>query len=293
MAAHTRRNGAGDFLAGPKRSPARSAPLGDVALVAIDLDGTLLDDSKQVSRRTAMALAGLPERGIKVVIASARPPRSVRHIHSALKLDTFTINYNGAMIHDPVAGTVIDHQPMDPAVVTQIVDRARLAYSGCLVSCEILDRWYTDREDQTYTTETGRLFKPNLVAPLADFCNQPVTKLMVLGPREMINELDPVLRGAFPGLSIMRSDPELIQIMNPLASKATALRKVAEHYGVPMPRVMAIGDAVNDIPMLKAAGVSVAMDNAHPLVKQCAHWVAPSNNDHGVHATLVRYGLCD
>ena len=55
---------------------------------------------------------------------------------------------------------------------------------------------------------------------------------------------------------------------------------------------MAIGDAANDVPMLEAAGVAVAMDNAHPTVKSAAHWVAPSNNDHGVHAALVRYGLC-
>ena len=71
-----------------------------IGVVAIDLDGTLLNDSKQVSRRTVGALVGLPERGVKVVIASARPPRSVRHIYAALKLDTWQINYNGALIWD-------------------------------------------------------------------------------------------------------------------------------------------------------------------------------------------------
>jgi hydroxymethylpyrimidine pyrophosphatase-like HAD family hydrolase len=76
------------------------------------------------------------------------------------------------------------------------------------------------------------------------------------------------------------------------ASKGEALRLVAAHYGVSMGEVMAIGDAVNDVPMLRAAGVAVAMDNAHPDVKAVADWVAPSNNDHGVHAALVRYGLC-
>jgi hypothetical protein len=55
---------------------------------------------------------------------------------------------------------------------------------------------------------------------------------------------------------------------------------------------MAIGDALNDVPMLQAAGVAIAMDNAHPAVKRVAHWVAPSNNDHGVHAALEKYGLC-
>jgi len=101
-----------------------------------------------------------------------------------------------------------------------------------------------------------------------------------------------VLRDEFPGVRVLRSDPELLQIMHADASKAAALRMVAEFYNVPMERVMAIGDAVNDIPMLEAAGVAVAMDNAHPAVKQIAHWVAPSNNDHGVHAALRRYGLC-
>jgi hydroxymethylpyrimidine pyrophosphatase-like HAD family hydrolase len=59
-----------------------------------------------------------------------------------------------------------------------------------------------------------------------------------------------------------------------------------------MEQVMAIGDAPNDVGMLQAAGVSIAMDNAHALVKDAADWVAPSNNDHGVHAALARYGLC-
>jgi len=56
---------------------------------------------------------------------------------------------------------------------------------------------------------------------------------------------------------------------------------------------MAIGDAPNDVGMLQLAGVAVAMDNAHGVVKEVADWVAPSNNDHGVHAALVKYGLCD
>ena len=94
-------------------------------------------------------------------------------------------------------------------------------------------------------------------------------------------------------VTVVRSDPDLIQIMDRHVSKAAALERVAQHYGVSMQNVMAIGDAPNDIPMLDVAGVSVAMDNARPEVKRIADWVAPSNNDHGVHAALRRYGLCD
>ena len=272
---------------------AESAPGADaIGLIAVDLDGTLLNDSKRVSDRTTFALKGLPERGIKVVIASARPPRSVRHIYRALNLDTWQINYNGALIWDEPAQRAIFHDPIDCDLVRKVIDHARDLFPEVSVSCEIMDRWYTDREDQPYRTETGRLFRPNLIAPLDTFCVEPITKLLLLGPVEVIDILKMLLRAAYPTLSIVHSDPELLQIMHYEASKASALLRVADHYGFPMQRVMAIGDAVNDVPMLQVAGVAVAMDNAHPSVKQIAHWVAPSNNDHGVHAALIRYGLC-
>ncbi|MDB5294703.1 MAG: cof-like hydrolase [Phycisphaerales bacterium] len=274
----------------PAKPPAYLSPVG---LVAIDLDGTLLTDQKQVSIRTAKALAALPAMGVKVVIASARPPRSVRQVYDLLKLDTWQINYNGALIYDPPNAAVVRHEPMPAELVAAIVDRARAAYPDCLVSCEILDKWYTDRADQTYTTETGRMFQPDLVAPLHMFLSQPVTKLMLLGPTPMIDDLSHTLRPAFPDVAVVRADPELIQIMGSAVSKGAALRHVAEAYGVPMGRVLAIGDATNDIEMLRSAGIAVAVGNAHPSVKAAAHWVAPTNNEQGVHATLVKYGLAE
>jgi 5-amino-6-(5-phospho-D-ribitylamino)uracil phosphatase len=263
-----------------------------IRLVAVDLDGTLLNDAKKVSRRTVDALKCLPGGGVRVVIASARPPRSVRHVYRELGLETWQINYNGALIWDEPNRRAVYHRPMDGAVVREIIEAVRDRYEEVLVGCEVLDRWCTDRFDDTYTTETGRLFKPDLVAPLEEFLNQPVTKLMFLADPVTITRLDPVLIDLPHDVSIVRSDPQLIQIMNAGASKGAALRLVAKHYGVPMEQVMALGDAVNDVPMLEAAGVAVAMDNAHPDVKAVADWVAPSNNDHGVHAALVKYGLC-
>lgn len=265
-----------------------------IRLVAIDLDGTLLTDGKKVADRTAAALRCLPAKGVKVVIASARPPRSVRPFYSLLELDTLQINYNGALVWDAAAGKAFYHQPMPARRVRAMVDVARNLSDEVLVSCEILDRWYTDRFEQAYTTETGRIFKPDLVAPLEEFLTQSITKLMFLGEGTLMSRVREVLLAAGFGnsASILRCEPELIQIMDNRASKAAALRMVAGHYGIPMEEVMAIGDAANDVPMLQAAGVAVAVDNAHPQVKEVADWVAPSNNDHGVHAALVRYGVC-
>src|SRR5688572_23476957 len=279
------------------RSPARlkpHGPAGPVRLVAIDLDGTLLNDSKQVSEHTADALCCLPMRDVKVVIASARPPRSVRHVYNLLKLDTWQINYNGALIWDEPKQSPVAHLPLKGPFVAQIVELARDMFDEVLVTCEILDRWYTDRADQTHTTETGKLFKPDVIAPLDEICEMDVTKLMLLGEPRIILRVEALLNDGFGDrVSILKTDDDLLQIMDKRVSKAVALAKVAQHYGVPMSQVLAIGDAPNDVGMLQLAGVAVAMDNAHPVVKDVADWVAPSNNDHGVHAALQRYGLCD
>jgi Cof subfamily protein (haloacid dehalogenase superfamily) len=269
-------------------------PIGPVRLVAVDLDGTLLNDSKRVSGQTVGALKCLTGAGVRVVIASARPPRSVRHVYAELGLDTWQINYNGALVWDEPARRAVFHRPIDPAVVRDIVQAARRRFPRLLVSCEILDRWCTDRFDPAYATETARLFPPDVVAPLETFCTEPITKLMLQGDPAVLSALEPTLRAlaSGAGVVVIRGDPDLVQITHASASKGAALRTVAGHYGVPMEQVMAIGDAVNDVPMLEAAGVAVAMDNAHADVKRVADWVAPSNNDHGVHAALERYGLC-
>ncbi len=272
---------------------AQSDPALDIRMVAVDLDGTLLNDSKQVSQQTIDALSCASKNGVKVIIASARPPRSVRHIYKQLSLDTWQINYNGALIWDEPAKRVIFHRPMSCELVRNLIDTARARFPSVLISCEILDRWYTDRFDQTYTTETGRLFKPDVIAPLADFCNQPITKLLLLGEKGLIDQLETLLAPATDKVTIVRTDPELLQIMEKFVSKSAALQIVAEHYQVALENVMAIGDAPNDVGILKIAGIGVAMDNAHPLVKDAADWVAPSNNDHGVHAALVKFGLCE
>jgi Cof subfamily protein (haloacid dehalogenase superfamily) len=264
-----------------------------IKLVAIDLDGTLLDDSKQVSKSTARALAGLRERGVKLLIASARPPRSVRHIYKALNLDTWQVNYNGAMIWDEPGQKVILHKPMEGKLVKLIVDVARQAYSGVLVTCEIIDHWYTDRDEQHYTTETGRLFKPDVIAPLESFCTMPITKLLLLGPPPVMDALRPELAKIFDDrVSILRTDPDSLQFMDKRVSKGLAVRIAARHYGVAMKQVMSIGDAPNDVGMLQLSGVAVAMENGHDVTKKAAHWIAPSNNNEGVYAALKKFGLC-
>jgi Cof subfamily protein (haloacid dehalogenase superfamily) len=232
--------------------------------------------------------------GVKVVIASARPPRSVRQIYQELSLDTWQINYNGALIWDEPNQQAVFHRPMHPRLVQMMIDRARDMFEEVLVSCEVLDKWYTDRDEHTYTTETGRLFKPDVICDIRQICSQPITKLMLLGDPRIISRLESLLLEEFGGkVTLLHTDNDLLQIMDNRVSKAVALQKITAHYGVKPAEVMAIGDAPNDVGMLQFAGVSIAMANAHDVVKEVADWIAPSNDEHGVHVALQRYGLCE
>lgn len=265
----------------------------EIKLVAIDLDGTLLDRRKQVDPETAEALRAVVRGGRKVVIASARPPRSVRAIYQQLGLDTLTVNYNGALVWDEARRAAHFHKPMRAALVQKIVAAARGTFAEVQVSCEILDQWYTDRHDPAHTTETGRMFQPDVVSPLRKFAHLDVTKLMFLGDPAMMLKLEPLIAEAFEDhVAVIRTDDDLIQIMDKKVSKAVSVERVANHYGVEMRNVMAVGDAPNDYAMIATAGLGVAMGNAHPLVQEVAKWTAPSNEEQGVLAALKRFGLC-
>lgn len=261
-----------------------------IKLVAADLDGTLLNDDKRIGDETAAAIRDLAPRGIPFVIASARPPRSVRHIYQQLGLDTLQINYNGALIWDEPRRLAIDHRPLAGDLVLAMIRFARAIDPRVLVTCEILDRWHTDRLDNSYTTATGKLFQPDEIAPVETFCNRPITKLLLLGPPESMSTIRIRILDRFSSqINLVSTEPELLQIMEKDVSKASALRRLASRYGVSLENILAIGDGENDMEMLDECGVGVAVANAAQSLKSIADWITPSPNSHGVLEAIRRF----
>ena len=115
-----------------------------------------------------------------MVLASA-PPRSVLPFYRQLDLDTPMINYNGALVYDPPSRNVLLHRPIPLATARSLVMLARLKYPAVLVSAEILDRWFTDRFDPSYQTETAKPQDPDVIGPVDSWLDAPVTKLLLLG----------------------------------------------------------------------------------------------------------------
>ncbi len=272
--------------------PVRCVDDDRVKLVAIDLDGTLLRSNKALSRRSADAVSRVAASGVDVVLASARPPRSVRVIYEYLGLETLQINYNGALIYDQPRGQHVFHQPLDPALTRRMVRVARRIEPTVAVSVEILDRWYTDRVDESLPTETAKEFVPDFLGPLGDFLHIPATKLMFLAPPARLQRVRSVIRQAFGAtVTVTTSDEHMIQVLHPRVDKGTAVAMLAQHLGVPRRQVMAIGDAPNDLGMIRWAGLGVAVENAWPSVRVAADVMVPSNDRDGVATALERFVL--
>jgi 5-amino-6-(5-phospho-D-ribitylamino)uracil phosphatase len=268
-------------------------PAHKIRLIAVDLDGTLLTSAKRIGERSLRALrAAHHEAGSAVVLASARPPRSVMPFYDQLGLDTPMVNYNGALVYDPASRRILLHLPIPVATAHGVIRLAREHLPEIAVSAEILDRWYTDRLDERYVVETARFFQPDRVAEIGEWLTEPVTKLLLLGPGDALTGLAAKIEAAWAGhVSMVHMDEHLIQVMHAAASKVEALQTIAAERGVKRQEVMAIGDNANDVGMLRWAGLGVAVGNATPDALAAARAVTGSNDDEGVADAVERHVL--
>ena len=244
-------------------------------LLALDLDGTLLDADRRISEANLEAIREAKRAGVKVVLASARPPRSSRAFYELLELDTWQVCYGGALLHHPPTRRHGTHHALDPSLVRRIVDATRAVDAEVVVSLEVLDQWWTDRVDESLLTETARLFPPDRIDTLDRLLTGPVTKLMLSAPPERLDAVRAAVAKFSKEVVIHQSDDFLLQVVRAGTHKAAALAEVAAELGVPAERVMAIGDAPNDIEMLEWAGLGVCVANGWKAAKRAADVVTP------------------
>ena len=264
-------------------------------LLALDLDGTLLRSDKQLVMYDAVAVKEAMRRGVKVVLATARPPRSSKPIHKRLGLDTPLINYNGALIHDVQAGEHTFHQPLCSQTARQVIDLARSIEPSVVVGIEVLDKWYTDHDHPEFKTATAKRFKPDYVGPLDVPLSQAVTKLMLLFHAKQLKPVREAIVSKFAGVAAFpQSDATIIQVVHAEVDKASALAHVAQGLGIAPERVCAIGDAPNDAGMLRWAGLGCAVASAFGSAREAADVILDHTNDErAVGQAIERYVLGD
>jgi hypothetical protein len=262
-------------------------------LVALDLDGTLLNDDGAISPEDAAALARFAQSGGIVVLASGRMVENIWPSYDALGLDGPTIAYNGAVVRGPrpEGGGVILHTPLPARYADALIDYAR--EERLQLNYYLEGRLYA-RDDPAlrryadlYSRQTGAVF--HFLPDLEQFrgCD-PTKALIVTDPphRDALYEVWQARWGA--EATVVRTNPEYLEFLHRDAGKGRALEAVARHYGIPQSLTLAFGDSYNDISMLEWAGCGIAVANATPEVKAAADWVSPLTNNESAVAEALR-----
>ena len=263
----------------------RLAVVPDVRLVAVDMDGSLLDDAKRIDPSFWPLLDTLVARGVTVCPASGRQYATLRR-----QLDRDDLVYvaeNGAyVVRD---GSPLAVHGLDTHVARDVVRAVRRSVDAGadvgVVLCGLRSA-YVERSDARFLAQCEPYYA--LLEQVPDLTAVEDTVLKVA-----VYDFGPAATGAGPALTrfggvarVLVSGAHWVDVMSPDADKGHALRDVQRALGVGPDQTVAFGDYFNDVGMLEAAHWSFAMDNAHPDVRAHARFVAPSNNENGVVRTL-------
>jgi len=264
--------------------------LGDgYQLVAIDLDGTLVDDQNAISEDVERTVREVRSAGIKIVLVSGRPQVAALPIFRQLGLALPLISSGGAQVSDPSTGRLIAHHQPLAADIRTLVGLARSA--GLTLVYQTPDEVFGEGNAQILDIlRTAVRIPIQAVEDGLAACPEPI-KVTVCGPRPQLDRIRDEIERLGLALSCVLSGPEYLEVTAQGVSKGRALRSVAEFLGVSMDQVLVIGDAPNDISMLTEAGLAVAMGNAPPEVQAAATVVAPTIQEDGVAWALRRFVL--
>lgn len=274
--------------------------MGDIRLVALDLDGTLLDDRKQISPRALAAFDEAAKRGIVIAVASGRPLAAMPEILTGRAYVRYYILLNGSLVWDAMKKEnlrVVGIGSEDAQAVMDELDRTEELYSCAVNGVYCMDSALYDKIEE-YIPSYGPLLRimketRRSVPHMREWLRQDQSAVVLHISAEF---RDLTLRAAtmerlktrFPRLNVVASTPRNIEINAGEAGKGEALRFLSERLAIRREEVMAFGDSLNDISMLRYAGVGVAMGNAAPEVKAAADRMTAANTEDGVARELER-----
>lgn len=260
-----------------------------IKLFVTDMDGTLLDDSRRISRVNYERIRQAVGDGMFFTVATGRMYKSALPYAELLGIDVPIITYNGAMIKT-VGGKKIAAAYIPENLVRQVVDFADSL--GQYVHIYTEDELYYKEpcaESDWYEKAAGIKGIP-VGGRLREYSENVPKMLIMAKSARMVPDMLAKFRQLFDGRLVgQNSDPTYIEVVAKGVSKAGAMLKLAEMFSVDRKDILAIGDSGNDLDMIAAAGVGVAVANAAPAVIQAADYQVASNVENGVAEAIDRF----
>src|SRR5271169_1253412 len=267
------------------------------ALIASDVDGTLLDADETVTARTRDAVGAAIAGGATFVLATGRPPRWIAPVVDALGFAPMSVCTNGAVLYDPACDRIVSVRTLSMDVLAELAEIATRAIPGAGLAVERVGRSAHDAATPQFVSSPGYehawLNPDNTEVSIEDLLSAPAIKLLIrkAGARSADMAAELAKHVGLEGDITYSTNNGLIEIVPFGINKATGIAELAGPQGITDDDVVAFGDMPNDVQMLLRAGHGVAMGNAHPDAIAAADEVTASNTDDGVARVLERWWL--
>lgn len=267
-------------------------------LLVLDVDGTLLNDEREISKRTLAALLKVQQMGVRIVLASGRPTYGLMPLAKTLELGNyggFVLSYNGCQIIKAQNGEILFERRINPEMLPYLEKKARK--NGFAIFTYHDDTLITDSPDNEYIKNEAllnnlKIIREDEFSTAIDFA--PCKCMLVSDKEKALIGLEQHWEKRLAGtLDAFRSEPYFLEVVPCGVNKANTLGALLEHLGVTREEVIAVGDGVCDVTMLQLAGMGVAMGHSQDSVKVCADYVTASNEEDGVALTVEKLILAE
>lgn len=267
-------------------------------LLVLDVDGTLLNDEREISKRTLAALLKVQQMGVRIVLASGRPTYGLMPLAKTLELGNyggFVLSYNGCQIIKAQNGEILFERRINPEMLPYLEKKARK--NGFAIFTYHDDTLITDSPDNEYIKNEAllnnlKIIKEDEFSTAIDFA--PCKCMLVSDKEKALIGLEQHWEKRLAGtLDAFRSEPYFLEVAPCGVNKANTLGALLEHLGVTREEVIAVGDGVCDVTMLQLAGMGVAMGHSQDSVKVCADYVTASNEEDGVALAVEKLILAE
>jgi Cof subfamily protein (haloacid dehalogenase superfamily) len=268
-------------------------------MVVLDLDGTLLSPAGQVTPRVKAAIHRTLDAGILVCFATGRNWTESRDVLEALEHYPTAVFVGGAMVIDTHQQATLHRTLVDPALASQVCQYLEVSGHAALAlqdhgtaGVDYLISGNADLNTATQAWMSITQAKVEQVPSLADYLHEHTIRLGICDGTEEVRRIKQGLERHFgsrlfcQSLMVPAYGVEVLEIFDPAVNKWEGVLHVARRHKLDPRQIVAIGDDVNDLPMIRNAGLGVAMGNARDEVKAAAKRVIGSNHDEGLAAFL-------
>lgn len=257
-------------------------------MLVLDIDGTLVGSDKTISEKTREAIIKAQQRGKIVAIASGRSIAGIRKTASNISLEQYggyVIAYNGTTVVNCKTGECIYNQMVSKELVKPVYEAAKRVNAGIVVYNDNTKEMISGNGLNEYIKIDAEACNVtiNEVSDFVKAINFPFNKFLLSGKPEHMAEVEKIMAKEFGDrLNVFRSDPFYVELLPRYVDKGVAVEKLVKHLDIQREKVICIGDSYNDLPMLRFAGMGVAMGNAQQEVKEMADYVTASNDEDGI-----------